>query len=175
MAPRRKTVPLGTRIDGWEVAAIDTTQGDTQAEIQCLKCGHQRRIRLTQAFSSPPNCEGCANIARHVQLMDTQTGTVYKSISAMAEAFGVSYSCAYAWIEGRGRNGGRFERLEPEDEPEEPAPPPPARQLLEQAFDGKELMPLPELQILAGEEVVSRAFDADYLAIERRGVVRLLG
>jgi hypothetical protein len=76
-------------------------------------------------------------------------------------------------FQGRGALKNRFYRLgENPEAPEQPAPPVP-REAVIAAFNGRQVMPLKELQQAAGQDVVSECFD--FLRLERNGMVRLLG
>jgi hypothetical protein len=76
-------------------------------------------------------------------------------------------------FQGRGVLKNRFYRLgESPEAPEQPAPPVP-REAVIAAFNGREAMPLKELQQAAGQDVASECFD--FLRLEMKGMVRFLG
>jgi hypothetical protein len=176
--PHPQTIDIGAQIEGWEILAVGAGHKNrTTLKVRCPTCKSVRQATLTElTCSRPTKCRRCAIAAKRVAIRDQETGETYQSMTAAAEAFGVSKSLITLAFKGKGSLKNRLKRLDEAgrvvEAAPEPEPPPPPTEAVVAAFNGRPVMPLRELQSLFGVETISECFG--FLKLESRGLVRLL-
>jgi hypothetical protein len=171
--PYPQTIDIGAQIEGWEILAVGAGHNNrTTLKVRCPACNSIRQTTLTElTCSRPAKCRKCAIAAKRVAIRDQETGETYQSMTAAAEAFGVSKSLITLAFKGKGSLKNRLKRLD-ESGVVDAVPEPPPTEAVVAAFNGHDTMPLRELQSLFGAETISECFG--FLKLEARGFVRLL-